>query len=117
MAKNEKSFQHVVWHLVGDAIRPKDAPWGFVIQNPVQRVLMPGQVASIDTGVAASVPLVCWVRGDRADCMTVPQLVTPGTTLVVTVENKSKHMPLAIDDRVAMANVHPLSWGGTSEVD
>jgi hypothetical protein len=118
MAKStEHSNRHVVWHLHGDAIRPKEAPWGFVVQNPVQRTLMPGQVARIDTGVAASLPMIACVRGDQGDYVTVPSIVPAGQTLVVTVENKSKHMPLTIDDSEALANVHPLAWAGTSEVD
>lgn len=118
MSKNEiKVMQHVIWRLHGDAIRPKDAPWGFIVQNPVQRSLMPGQIVKIDTGVAANVPLIPCVRGDQTEYVTVPNIVPAGHTLVVTVENKSKHLPLLIDDREPLANVHPLSWNGTSEVD
>ena len=117
MSKNEtnRSASHVVWRLHGDALRPKEAPWGFVVQNPVQRTLMPGQTAHIDTGVAANVPLLACARGEQGEYITVPQLTSPGHTLVVTVENKSKHLPLTIDDREALANVHPLTWCGTSE--
>lgn len=78
---------------------------------------MPGQVLHIDTGVAASVPMISCVRADQAEYVTVPLIVPAGITLVVTVENKSKHLPLVIDDREALANVHPLTWTGTSEVD
>lgn len=114
--KANRSAQHVVWHLHGDAIRPKEAPWGFVVQNPVQKTIMPGQVVKIDTGIAANVPLLACVRGDQSEYVTVPQIVSAGQTLIVTVENKSKHLPLTIDDREALANLHPLTWSGSSEV-
>jgi hypothetical protein len=119
MSKNEptRSANHIVWRLHGDAIRPKDAPWGFVVQNPVQRIIQPGQKAVIDTGVAANAPLVAWPRGDQGDYVSMPLIVPGGQTLSVTVENKSRHSPLVIDDCEALANVHPLSWSGTSEVD
>ncbi len=121
MSKSEvtraRSTDHVVWRLQGDALRPKDAPWGFVVQNPVQRTLMPGQTLQIDTGVSANVPMIACVRGDQAEYITVPNLVPAGRTLVVSVENRSRHLPLTIDDREALANVHPLTWDGTSEVD
>jgi len=119
MSKNDsvRPTQHVVWRLLNDAIRPKDAPWGFVVQNPFQRTLGPGQVLRIDTGVAANVPLIACARGDQAEYVTVPSIVPPGQTVVVVVENKSRHLPLVIDDREALANVHPLCWNGTSEVD
>lgn len=118
MSKNEaaRSAQHVVWSLRSDAIVPKPAPWGFVVQNPVQRVLMPGQTTVIDTGVAASVPMLATARGEQGSYVTMPTIVPAGKTLVVTVENKSQHTPLSIDDREPLANVHPLSWSGTSEV-
>ena len=116
MSKNAQttSGAHVTWHLHGDAIRPKEAPWGFVVQNPVQRTLMPGQTVSIDTGVAASTPMFAWSRGDQGDYMTVPALIPVGQTVVIKVENKSKHAALTIDDREALVNVHPLTWSGTS---
>jgi hypothetical protein len=116
MSKNAQpeSGAHVTWHLHGDAIRPKDAPWGFVIQNPVQRVISPGQAIVIDTGVAASTPLFAWPRGDQGDHVSVQALIWAGQTVTVKVENKSKHAPLVIDDREAIVNVHPLTWNGTS---
>ena len=118
MPKNEeRPSQRVIWRLHGDAIRPKDAPWGFIVQNPLARVLMPGQVINIDTGVSANIPMVCSARGDQASYVTVPAIVPAGQNLVVTVENKSKHLALTVDDKEPLANVHPLSWCGTSEVD
>lgn len=121
MSKNDQAVnrttQHVIWRLHGDAIRPKDAPWGFVVQNPYQRTIMPGQTIRIDTGVAANVPLIACARGDQAEYVTVPTVVAAGQTVVVTVENKSRHLALTVDDKEALVNVHPLSWNGTSEVD
>ena len=114
---DDRSHDHVVWRLHGDAIRPKEAPWGFVVQNPVQRVISPGQTVTVDTGVAANCPLVAWPRGGTDEYVTVPTVVIPGHPLVVTVENKSRHAALVLDDREALANVHPLTWDGTSEVD
>jgi hypothetical protein len=116
MSKNAQpaSGAHVTWHLHGDAIRPKEAPWGFVVQNPVQRVIPPGQSIVIDTGVAASTPMFVWPRGDQGDYVTVQALIWAGQTITVKVENKSKHSALVIDDREALVNVHPLTWSGTS---
>lgn len=116
MAKNE-TMNHVIWRLHGDAMRPKEAPWGFVAQNPVQKTLMPNQVAQIDTGVAANVPLLACARSDQSEYVTVPMIIPAGQTVVVTVENKSKFLPLTIDDCEALVNIYPLCWKGTSEVD
>lgn len=116
MSKNAQpgSGGHVMWHLHGDAIRPKEAPWGFVVQNPVQRTIMPGQTLVIDTGVASNTPLFAWPRGDQGDYVTVQALIWAGQTISVKVENKSRNAPLTIDDREALVNVHPLTWSGTS---
>lgn len=119
MSKSEsnRSPNHVVWRLLGDAIRPKDAPWGFVVQNPVQRVVPPAGNVLIDTGVAANVPLIASPRGDQGEYITVPTIVPAGQTLKVQVVNRSQFAALVIDDCEALANVFPLSWSGTSEVD
>lgn len=123
MSKNVQpppaSDGHVTWHLHGDAIRPKNAPWGFVVQNPFQRTIMPGQTVRIDTGVAANCPMIIWARGDQGDYVTIPDshaghIVAAGQTITVNVENKSKHAPLTVDDREALVNAHPLTWTGTS---
>lgn len=106
-----------VWRLNGDAMRPKEAPWGFVAQNPVQRAIPAGQKILIDTGISASVPMIASARGDQADYVTVPMLIPAGRNVVVTVENRSQHMPLVIDDREALVNLTPLLFHGTSEVD
>ncbi len=119
MSKNEQTTRggHVIWRLHDDAIRPKEAPWGFIVQNPVQRVIAPGQSLVINTGVAANVPLIASPRGDQGEYVSVPILVPAGHVLSVTIENKSKHVALVVDDREPVANVTPLSWNGTSEVD
>lgn len=117
MGKNDQVTPDVVWRLNGDALTPKVAPWGFIVQNPVQRVVPPGTSINIDTGVAASVPMIASVRGDQIDYVTVPMIVPAGKTLVVTVKNDSKHIPLVVDDAESLANVTPLVFKGTSVVD
>lgn len=117
--KNEPAREHsdVIWRLSGDALRPKDAPWGFIAQNPVQRVVPPSAKMTIDTGIAASVPMVCFPRGDQADYVKVPTILPAGQNLVVTIENTSAHSPLVVDDKQSVANMFPMIFRGTSEVD
>lgn len=119
MAKNEPAREHsdVIWRLSNDALRPKEAPWGFVAQNPLQRMIPPGAKFKIDTGIAANVPMLVFPRGDMADYVTLPQVLPAGQNLTVTIENKSQHQALLIDDREPVANLHPLVFKGTSEVD
>lgn len=115
MPKNEPTRPDVIWNLSNDAIQPKPAPWGFIAQNPVQRVLPPGGKAKIDTGIAASCPLLAFPRGE-ADHVTVQQLIPAGTNIVVMVENRSSHTSLVIDDKEALVNLHPLVFNGTAGV-
>jgi hypothetical protein len=117
MPKTEETRPDVIWRLSGDALRPKEAPWGFVAQNPVQRVVPPGGTVKIDTGISANVPMLAFPRGDQADYVTVPTAVPAGQNLTVLVENKSRHTALVIDDREALANLHPLIFRGTTGVD
>lgn len=119
MPKSEPAREHsdVIWRLSNDAMRPKEAPWGFVAQNPVQRLIPPGAKVKIDTGIAANVPMLAFPRGEQADYVSVPQLIPGGQNVVVTVENKSQHQSLLVDDREPIANLHPLVFRGTSEVD
>jgi hypothetical protein len=118
MSKNDEAPRpDVIWHLAGDAMRPKGAPWGFVAQNPVQRVIPPGQKMRIDTGISANVPMLAFPRGDQADYVDVPIRVPAGHNLVVVVENKSQHTALVVDDAEAIANLCPLIFRGTTEVD
>lgn len=119
MAKTEPAREHsdVIWRLSGDAMRPKDAPWGFVAQNPVQRVIPPNQKVRIDTGIAANVPMLAFARGDQGDYVTMPLVLPAGQNLIVVIENKSPHSALVVDDREAVANLHPMIFRGTSEVD
>lgn len=118
MAKSEPTNEpHVIWRLSGDALRPKEAPWGFVGQNPVQRIVPPGQKLMIDTGISANVPMIASPRGDQADYVSVPMLIPGGRNVIVTVENKSQHTALVVDDAEALVNLTPLVFRGTSEVD
>ena len=118
MPKNESQPQaNVVWRLLNDAMRPKEAPWGFVAQNPFQRVVPPGQSITIDTGIAANVPLICVPRGDQASYVSVPLALPAGQTVKVTVRNESVHVPMVIDDGEAICNLTPLVYTGTSTVD
>ncbi len=118
MAKNEEETRpDFLWRLSGDAIRPKEAPWGFVAQNPVIRVIPPGQKMNIDTGIAATVPMLASARGDQADHVTVPMMIPGGQNVVVTVENKSQYTALVVEDREALVNLTPLLFRGTAGVD
>lgn len=116
MAKSEETRPDVVWQLIRDGLRPTPAPWGFVVRNPVMRVIQPGQRIRVDLGVAANVPMNAWARGDIAEYVTVDQFVLPGKELSIVVENKSAHAALVLDNLEPLVNVHPLVFKGSAAV-
>lgn len=120
MAKNDKATEaprpDVVWTLIKDGLQPRPAPWGFVVQNPVMRALPPGKSMEIRLGVASSVPVLAWPRGDAANYVTVPQFIPAGQEIVAMIENKSEHVAMIIDDCEVLVNIHPLVFHGTGGV-
>lgn len=113
--KSEPPRPDVVWQLIGDGMQPAAAPWGFVLRNPVSRALPPGQKMQLKLGVAASVPMIAWARAG-ADYVSVPQFIPPGQEVVVTVENRSAHASLVLEDAEALVNIHPLIFKGLAGV-
>lgn len=118
MAKSEeKPRPDVVWTLIGDGVQPRQAPFGFVVRNPVGRIIPPNGKALIKLGVASSVPAFVWVRGDMTEYATVEKEFVPaGREFTVVVENKSAHSSLPVDDLEVLLNVHPLIFRGSAEV-
>lgn len=116
VADRDHGSPDVVWNISGDGLRPKQAPWGFVAQNPFSRVIPPKAKLQINLHVAANVPLMAFPRGDQADYVSVPLVIPAGQNVVVTVENKSEHQSLLIEDKESLVNLHPLVFRGTSDV-
>ncbi len=113
MSKNEK---RVVWQLSNDGLVPSLAPHGFIARNPFARTIPPGQKMTISLQVQANVPMLAFPARSHADDVTVPLVFQVGQDIVCTVENKSNHAPLTLDDKEALVNLHPLMFDGTGEV-
>ncbi len=110
------------WTLSGDAMRPKEAPWGFIGQNPVQIVLAPGQSRLVKLGIAANVPLMLFpMRSHMDEVFAVdgkqwPIIVPMGDEIAVIVKNTSAHMALGVDDKEPLVAIHPLVFSGDTDV-
>lgn len=114
MAKTDKP--RVVWQLKNDGMTPSPAPHGFVARNPVQRTVLPGSKITINLEIQANVPMLAFPARSHADDVTVPMIIQAATDVVVTIENKSQHVAMVIDDKEALVNLHPLMFDGTGEV-
>jgi hypothetical protein len=117
MAKNETPVKpHIIWKLTNDGLRPTEAPWGYVIRNPVVKSVAPGATLTFGLCVSADCPLVAFPTRSHQENMTVQMLVLPGQEIVVTVKNTSVHSVLILEDKEGLVNVFPLlSTGTTSE--
>lgn len=111
------------WHLSGDALRPKEAPFGFIGQNPFLVTLNPGQGRLIKTGISASVPLLVYPTRTHLDDLRPekdgqnwPIVVNPGEEINVVVVNNSKHSATSVEDREPLVCITPLVFNGTSDV-
>ncbi len=114
MAKTDKP--RVVWQLKNDGMAPSPAPHGFIARNPVQRTVPPNSHISINLNIQANVPMLAFPSRSHADDVTVPMIIQAGTDVVVTIENKSQHVTLVVDDKEALVNLHPLTFDGSGEV-
>lgn len=109
MAKSDKPTPtEIRWQLSNDGLRPTEAPWGFVVRNPVQRVIPPGAKIKIDLCVAASYPMLAWPARSHSDDVKVDLILQAGQDLIIEVENKSQHSSLVIDDKETLVNLCPL---------
>lgn len=99
---------HITWQISNDGLRPTEAPWGFVVRNPLARSIPPGMKMEIDLQVAANYPMLAFPVRSHQDDVSVPLLIQAGQDIVVTVENKSQHSPLIIEDKESLVNLYPL---------
>lgn len=114
MAKTDK--RRVVWQLKNDGLTPAPAPHGFIARNPVQRTVLPGSKITINLEVQANVPLLAFPAKSHADDLTVQQIIQASSDIIVTIENKSQHVALVIDDKEALVNLYPLIFDSAAEV-
>ena len=106
----------VVFQLGGDAVKPSQAPWGFIARNPVQRIIPPGMRLNLDMQISANVPLLVFPTRQHATDVEVPvQIVMPGQTVMIIVKNETQ-AAVALDDREGMVCLHPLLFGGSWSV-
>lgn len=125
--KNPPRREHsdVIFQLSGDALRPTEAPWGFMARNPVQRVVPPGASIEIDLQVSANVPLMAFPTRALSDSAfflnrdrsgRLPMTVfTAGSSVRISIENRGQS-PLVLDDKEPLACLHPLVFSGSSEL-
>lgn len=99
---------HITWQISNDGLRPTEAPWGFILRNPLARSVPPGMRMQIDLQVAANYPMLAFPVRSHADDVTVPMLIQAGEDVVITVENKSQYSPLIIEDKESLVNLFPL---------
>lgn len=111
------------WTLSADALRPKEAPFGFIGQNPYEVALAPGQGRLIKTGISANVPLLVFPTRTHTDDLLPPNegdrwpiVVPPGEDINVIVRNPSQHTALSVGDREPLVCIHPLVFSGTTDV-
>lgn len=114
MAKNEVTV--VTWHLSNDGLQPSPTPYGFIARNPVARVVPPGASLQISLQLQASLPMIAFPVSSHADDLTVAQLIAPGQDVVVTIQNKSQHTSLVVDDKEGLVNLCPVSFNGSAVV-
>lgn len=107
--------ENVVFHLEGDALEPRRAPWGFVLRNPLQVVLAPKEQRRVNLLVSADVPLLVWPTRAHADDVRLEKFLwSPGEIITVIVTNTSEHLAMDVADGEALACVFPMLYSGAS---
>lgn len=111
------------WTLSGDALRPKEAPFGFIGQNPFLVTLSPGQGRLIKTGISASVPLLVYPTRTHLDDIRPekegqqwPVVVNAGEEINLIILNTSKHTSMSVEDKEGLVCITPLLFSGTTDV-
>jgi len=108
MAKNaekETTGPRVVWHLIGDGLRPTQTPHWFIGRNPFERSLPPKVSMDVRLGVAANCNLIALPSAAHIE---VRQVIPAGEEIVVKVTNTSEHVPLTVGDREGLVRLVPL---------
>ena len=105
---SETPHMHITWQISNDGLRPTAAPWGYVLRNPLARSIPPGHKMDINLQVAANYPMLAFPTRNHQEYSTVPLVIPAGQDIVITVENKSKHSALLIDDKESLVNLFPL---------
>lgn len=115
------------WHLNADALRPKEAPFGFIGQNPVQVLIPPKEGRMVRTGISANIPLLVFPTRTHSDALPAkdgklvegaswPLVISPGEEICLGIRNTSEHTPLSVDDKEPVVCIHPLVFSGTTDV-
>ena len=115
--KEQTPRLHITWQVSNDGLRPVEAPWGYVLRNPLSRSIPSGHRMEISLQVAANFPMLAFPVRSHQDDVTVPLIIQAGQDVVVTIENKSQHSALIVEDKEALVNLFPLAAPpSTSEV-
>lgn len=108
--KSESRAPGVTWNVSGDGMSPREAPWGFVLRNPLIFSLPPGTHRDVPLQVSASTAVIAFPARSVASYATVPLMINAAVEIVVRVENKSEHMPLTVESGEPLVNVFPLVY-------
>lgn len=107
---NSSRLPGVTWTVSGDGMPPREAPWGFVVRNPLVFTLPPNTHRDVRLHVSVSTAVLAFPTRAVSDYVSVPQMINAGVELVVRVENKSTHMPLVVESGESLVNVFPLVY-------
>lgn len=111
----------VVFRITGDTPEPRQAPWGFIIRNPLARNVMPREQVKVDLGISCNVPMLVFpsrVLAGSVFPVLKGNVLSPGENLVVMVQGPDAgQFPLLIEDLEPLVNLHPLLFTGTFVVD
>ena len=110
MSKEKVKTPGVVWNISGDGLSPREAPWGFVLRNPLVFTLPPNTHRDVKLQVSASTAMLAFPSRSVAEYATVQQFINAGVEVVVRVENKSANLPLTVESGEPIVNVFPLIY-------
>jgi hypothetical protein len=110
----------VVFHLTGDAMEPKEVPWGAVLRMHLPITIEAGKKRQFNFLVAPSLPcLIVPMRRLQEYAVAIEEEgeITPaGQNVTVTFVNMGK-ADVMLESREALVSLHPLFWGGGLAVD
>lgn len=110
MSKEKVKTPGVVWNISGDGLNPREAPWGFVLRNPLVFTLPPNTHRDVKLQVSASTAMLAFPSRSVAEYATVQQFINAGVEVVVRIENKSTNLPLTVESGEPVVNVFPLIY-------
>lgn len=112
--QQEEKRPGVVFHVSGDAMNPREVPWGAGLRFPLPVRIEAGKSVRIDYLVSASLPLLLVPMRRLAEYNVEmkggARIVPAGENVVVEFVNNNRTGDITLETGDTLVSVHPLRW-------